>query len=210
MACRERQRALQEYLLGELGRAEVKALEQHLRVCPACARDLAAYRGLLGALPSLPEAEPPATLHRDLMTALAPERWAWRRDREPALQTTLRRVFVRVMVAGFVFTLTVALWGWMGRIAAFSANRFYRDLLSMWDVAMDLWYLITVLGRALEPAAIGVRDVLGRAGQPLAPWGPLILATYGAALLLGSWLCWRALRPADERGVHHASRVSVS
>jgi anti-sigma factor RsiW len=213
MKCRERQTVLQEYLAGELGREEARALERHLAGCPDCARDLAGYRALLRALPSLPEAEPPATLHASLVAALARERWAWRREREPVLLTRWRRAFVLVMGGGFVVSLTIALWGWMGRIASFSALRFTHDLLSMRDAARDVWYLVTLLGRALgglQPAVAGAADALRRVSQPLAAWGPIILASYAAALLLGSWLCWRALRPVEERGVRHASRVSVS
>ena len=213
MTCRDRQTALQEYLLGGLGREEAREMKRHLAECPDCARDLSGYRGLLRALPTLPEPEPPASLHADLIAALARERWAWRREREPVLLTRLRRAFVLVMGGGVVVSLTVALWGWMGRIASFSAHRFAHDILSMRDAARDVWYLITLLGRALEglsPAAAGAVDALRRVGQPLAAWGPVILATYAAALLLGSWLFWRALRPTEERGVRHASRVSVS
>jgi len=213
MACRERQTALQRYLLGESGRDESRELERHLGACPDCARDLAHYRVLFRALPMLPEPEPPATLHADLVAALDGERWAWRRDREPVWQTRLRRVFVGVMLTGFAVTLTIALWGWMGRIVSFSALRFSRDLLSLRDAVRNLWYLITLLGRALEglgPAFDGTWGLLRRVGQPLEGWGPVILATYVAALFLGGGLFWRALRQTNERGVRHASHVSIS
>lgn len=213
MSCRERQTALQRYALGEADRAQVRELEQHLGTCAGCARDLARYRALFAGLRSLPDAEPPATLHADLMATLVNDRWAWRRDREPAWRMRLRRSFVGVMLAAVAVSLTVGLWSWMDRIFAFAALRFSRDLLSVRDGAMDVWYLITLLGRALQrlrPAVDGAWDLLQRIGQPLEGWGPVILATYGAALLLGSAFLWRGLRQADERGVRHASHVSIS
>jgi hypothetical protein len=213
MSCRERQTALQRCALGEADRDQARELERHLGSCPDCARDLARYRTLFAGLRALPEAEPPATLHADVVAALACERWAWRRDREPAWRTRLRRSFVGVMLAGATASLAVALWSWMDRIVAFAALRFSRDLVSLRDGAVDVWYLITLLGRALQrlrPAVEGAWDLLQRIGQPLESWGPVILATYGAALLLGGALFWRGLRQADERGVRHASHVSIS
>jgi len=205
--------ALQRYALGEADRESAGEMERHLGSCADCACDLARYRALFAGLRSLPEAAPPATLHADVMAALGSERWAWRRDREPVWRTRLRRSFVGVMVAGATVSLAVALLSWMDRIVAMAALRFSRDLLSLRDGVVDLWYLITLLGGALErlrPAAEGTWDLLQRIGQPLVGWGPVILATYGAALLLGGALFWRGLRQADERGVRHASHVSIS
>jgi hypothetical protein len=208
MACRERQSALQEYLAGELAPHDARELEAHLARCPACERDLEAY-GLLGrALQRMPEPPVPETLHAELMAALRPKVVRWHVERESRLHTVLWRAGAIALTAAFGVSLSVALWGWMGRIGSFAAERFTRDLASFWSYLQDLWSFVRLVGdivRTLQPTLDGLWSLVQRWGEPATAWGPTVLTAYGATLALGTWLCWRALRPRDERGIHHAA-----
>lgn len=70
MTCAESEELLALAALGALSRADAEPLEGHLRLCEVCRRTAAEYRNTVSRLPAgLPEAEPPATLRRNLMRA---------------------------------------------------------------------------------------------------------------------------------------------
>lgn len=208
MSCRERQQQLQDYLAGELAPDARKDLKAHLEACSSCREDLAAYRLLLGALPSLPEPAVPADLPGQIVAALRSYRAACRPERETATATLIRRTVLVVFASAFAVTLGAALWGWATRITGFAARSFSRDLLAFWDAAKDLWSLLRLFAEVagmLQPVAQNLWAILLRAGEPLAPLGPIILAIYASALLLGTLLCWRAFSCKGERRLSHAS-----
>jgi predicted anti-sigma-YlaC factor YlaD len=208
MACRERQTALQEYAAGELAPEPARRLEAHLEGCSDCARDLAAYRSLQAALHALPEPATPPDLHAQLCAALAPHVAVARRRRERSLQATARRTAAVLVATAFGVSLSVALWGWLGRIASFAAGRFTQDLAAFWTTAKDLWYLLGLLAevvRTLEPTAGSLWNLGRQAAAPIVEWGALILIGYALALALGGWLCWRALHQREERSLSHAA-----
>ncbi|MCK4414628.1 MAG: zf-HC2 domain-containing protein [Candidatus Eisenbacteria sp.] len=208
MACPQRQRALQEYLSGDLPPVAARELEAHLESCADCARDLAAYRRLMAALSELPDAPPVPGLHRDVMAALRPQLVKWRHRRETRTQLVMRRGLSAVLAGAFALSLSVALWGWMGRIGSVATARFSRDLVGLWKSAQELWQLVRLFGdvlRTLEPAALGLWEALRSSAAPLVPWGPLILASYAAVAVLGGWLCWRAFHALKEGDLSHAS-----
>ncbi len=60
MKCEEITNLLSGYLDGELDGGERKLVEEHLRVCPACAEELRVLRGCVESIGSLEEVEPPA------------------------------------------------------------------------------------------------------------------------------------------------------
>ncbi|MFH1144379.1 MAG: zf-HC2 domain-containing protein [Candidatus Eisenbacteria bacterium] len=208
MSCRERQDGLQAYLAGELTGAESHLLEEHLRGCPACRRDLAAYRMILEALPVIPDPPLPADLHGRVMASWrAQKQPAWKL-RETRLEAGLRRAVAVLLAAAFGLSLSVALWGWLGRIASAMVQRTSQDLVSIWGTAREMWQILGLLGdvaRILQPPAVGLAEGLRRSAQPLVLWGPLLLAAYAALAALGVWLCWRAIRRPDERGYKHAA-----
>jgi len=207
MKCEEHQVALQELLAGELSEERRLALEEHVRHCPACERDLAAYRVLFDALPQVPEPEIPARLHGDIMLALRAHQPAWK-QRETRTQVLVRRTVAAVLAAAFGLSLSYALWESMGRIGAVVAHRVSLDMVSFWNAARDLWRILVLLGnvlRNLEPAGEGLAETLRRSAEPLASWGPLLVTAYTAALCLGGYLIWRAFRRANERGFEHAA-----
>ncbi len=208
MGCSEQDRALQEYAAGELPPQRAAELERHLRSCASCRDSLRAYRTLLRALPELLDPATPPGLHQGIMLALRAQQPVWRLQRESTLHTLARRGMVAVLLCAMTVSLTVALWGWAGRIGSFAANRFSRDLLAFWESAKDLWYVLSLLGgavRVLESVGRGLIESSHRTAQTLLPWSPLLLPVYAGLLLAGGWLCWRALRGANERRWHHAS-----
>lgn len=208
MSCPERQGELQQYASGELPVAHEAEVEAHLRRCASCRRDLETYRILVDALPLMPDPAIPSDLHRQLMAALVPYRGALGAARESRLVVHLRRALGAVLGVAFAAALAVALWGWWGRIIAFAGRGFSQDLVSFWDAAKDLWYLLQLLAdvaRILEPALAGLWASLRQTHAPLVQHAPLVFAAYGAVLLLGGWLCWHAIRQGDERRLNHAS-----
>lgn len=208
MKCPERQVALQLLASGELSPAERAGLETHLERCRDCRRELAAYQALFAALPEMPQAEPPADLHDQLMASLWPYREALRVRRESRAWTIVRRVVGIGIGTAFGVALVAALWGWIGRILAFTGRSFSHDLAPLWNAAKDLWYLLQLLidvVRILQPAAGNLWAGLRQANEPLLQFAPLVFAAYGALLFIGGWLCWRALFPAERRRWNHAS-----
>jgi len=208
MGCGNRQAGLQAHAAGELPAARAAELETHASACADCARDLAIYRLLGRALPAMPDPAVPDTLHAELITKLETQVFRWRVQRESPLHARLRRAVAVVLASAFGIALSVALWGWMGRIVVFASERFSRDLTTFWRYLQDLWYLVRLLGdvaRTLEPTVSSLWDLARRASEPVAAWGPLLVAAYGVALTLGGWLCWRALREREERGMSHAA-----
>ncbi len=208
MGCRDRQLGLQALAAGELPAAQAAELEAHVSACADCARDLSGYRLLGRALSAMPDPPVPETLHAELIMKLETQVFRWRVQRESPLYATLRRSIAVVLASAFGVALSVALWGWMGRICAFAAERFSHDLTTFWRYLQDLWYLVRLLGdvaRTLQPTANSLWELIRRASEPMAAWGPLLVAAYGVALALGVWLCWRALRQREERGMSHAA-----
>jgi hypothetical protein len=207
MACPERQDALQDYAAGELKPEAACLLEEHVRACPACARDLAAYRLIIAALPQVCDPPLPDSLHAGVLASIRPQEPAWR-QRETRLHLVLRRAATVVLAAAFGLSLSTALWGWLGRIASTIAVRAPQDLLSFWNALREVWQVLRLLAdvaRMLQPALVGLAETLRRSAQPFAGWGPFLLGLYAAGVILGGWLCWRAIRQANERGWRHAA-----
>ncbi len=208
MSCRNRQDSLQMYLDGELGADERSELELHLNGCAACRRDMKAYRALMQALPSMPDPSIPVDLPAQVMTAVRARRRASRPERETAAATLIRRCVLAALGGAFAFAMGSALWGWSARIAGFAGRTISQDLVAMWEAARDLWTLMTLLGDVavlLRPVAQQLGAVLVQVSEPLAAYGPVLLAGYAGVLLLGALLCWRALFPWGERRLTHAS-----
>ncbi|MBD3235642.1 MAG: hypothetical protein GF330_02935 [Candidatus Eisenbacteria bacterium] len=208
MECRQRQIALQLLASGELPASQRPALEAHLRRCRRCRRELAAFRELFAALPEMPSAPVPEGLHDELMTALSPYREALRVRRESRAWVVARRVVGIGIGAAFAVTLVASLWEWLGRIFTFTGRSFSQDLAPLWSAAKDLWYLLQLLVdvlRILEPAASNLWMGLRQTHEPLLQLAPLVFAAYGTLVLLGGWLCWRALFAAERRRWNHAS-----
>jgi len=206
MSCTERQEALQDYLAGELSPAEASLIEAHARECASCARDLAAYRALFSALPAIPDPPVPADLHAQVVRAVLPPQPAWR-ERETPRASTIRRVASTIFVGAFSVSMIAALWGWMGRIGSTVAERISQDALGLLNMGRQTIRIVDVLSdavQAVEQPLLGWLEAIRRSTQPLSGWGPL-LALYLAAGLLGVWLCWRANRQANERGMEHAA-----
>lgn len=65
---------LPAYALGSLDEAEAQLVADHLRDCPSCQAELAAYQGVIGqlALP-LPAVTPPADLKQQLLERIQPQ-----------------------------------------------------------------------------------------------------------------------------------------
>lgn len=209
MSCEDRQELLQDLASGEISAEARRELKAHLEICPACRRDLSAYRMLFQALPTLPEPAIPVDLSEQVMAAVRSQRKLRRRpEREHVAQRLIRRTVLVASAAAFVITLGTALWGWSGRILAIADRSLSRGLVGFWETAKELWALLQ-LGRdlvtTLEPVALNIWAVLRRVGDPLAGYGPIILAAYLGVLLIGSLLFWRALSLRDHRRLGHAS-----
>ncbi len=94
MRCRDLEKIMPELVEGELDERTTRLAEEHIRSCPACAAERAAYAEALGALAQpRPMLEVPAELN----TLELPERqgWAWLR---PALATAA----VAAIMAGII------------------------------------------------------------------------------------------------------------
>jgi anti-sigma factor RsiW len=154
---------LSAYLDGELGTAERRAVETHLRTCPVCRRDLAELEQVKTLLGALPEVEPPAGLFADIRREL--ERPA------PVLGPLggwLRGAFRRpavVAAAALLAVLLIALPLAKGRIdrlqaANVGADVYVREhaLLSATDPFADRAYLGLLIGDA-NVALVGQRRV---------------------------------------------------
>lgn len=209
MSCEERQELLQDLAGGELSPEATTGIEAHVEICASCRKDLKAYRMLFQTLPTLPEPAIPVDLSEQIMAAVRAQRGARRRpEREPAAQRLIRRTVLVAFASAFVVTLTAAVWGWSDRILAFADRSLSRGFVGFWETAKELWALLQ-LGRelvtTLEPFALNVWSVLRKVGDPLAGYGPIILAAYLGVLLVGSLLFWRALSGRDHRRLSHVS-----
>lgn len=209
MSCEDRQELLQDLASGEISAQAKSEIEAHVEVCAACRRDLSAYRMLFQALPNLPEPAIPVDLSEQVMAAVRSQRSLRRRpEREPAAQRLIRRTVLVAFASAFVVTLSAALWGWSGRILAIADRSLSRGLVGFWETAKELWALLQLgreLATTLQPIALNTWSVLRRVGDPLAGYGPVILAAYLGVLLIGSLLFWRALSLRDHRRLGHAS-----
>lgn len=68
---------LKGYLLGELGEAERRPLEEHLKACQACGEELERLRLTQTALLSLPDEEAPHKIAFVSDKIFEPRGWAW-------------------------------------------------------------------------------------------------------------------------------------
>ncbi|MCX8160905.1 MAG: zf-HC2 domain-containing protein [Candidatus Saccharicenans sp.] len=109
MNCDRIQLLFSAYLEGELQPEAKKELEDHLAVCPDCARLLEATRNLASEWPNLPEIEPPASLIQKLYmipeTASGRQKtWSfgWRFWLSPAFQPVLTSVTVVLVVVSLL------------------------------------------------------------------------------------------------------------
>lgn len=154
---------LSAYLDGELGTAERRAVDAHLRTCPICRRDLADLERVKTLVGALPEVEPPAGLFATVRTRL--ERPApvlsplgdW-------LRTAFRRPAVAAAAAALA-VLLIALPMAKGRIDRLQAANVGVDvyvrehaLLSSTDPFADRAYLGLLIGDA-NVALVGQRRV---------------------------------------------------
>ena len=208
MRCKDRQNLLQEHAAGALEPGVRSELELHLRACAFCRKDLRAYTALLRALPAMPDPRIPVDLSAQVMAAVRERRLAHRPPRETAAATLIRRSVLAVLAGAFAISLAIALWGFSSRIVTFAGRTMSRDLVALWGAARDLWSLVRLLGDVallVRPIAQQLWTSTSRAGGPLLPYGPILLATYIGILLVGTLLCWRALFPRGERRLTHAS-----
>lgn len=70
MKCAEARELLSAYLDRTLSTSECAELEEHLRLCPVCAQELAELQQTVALIASLPEVEPPADFRRQLRQRL--------------------------------------------------------------------------------------------------------------------------------------------
>lgn len=144
---------LSAYLDGELGAAERRAVDSHLRTCPICRRDLAELERVKALLGALPEVEPPAGLLADIRREVqrpAPVLGPW----GDWLRAAFRRPAVAAAVALLV-VLLIALPMAKGRIDRLQAANVGVDvyvrehaLLSATDPFADRAYLGLLIGDA--------------------------------------------------------------
>src|SRR2546425_13332788 len=79
-----REGLLVDYVLGQLDRDEVRALEQRIAAEPEVAREVERLRAVLGLVPYAKAAEPPAHLRAAVLRAAAEARKARRSRVRPA------------------------------------------------------------------------------------------------------------------------------
>src|SRR5438309_11273919 len=82
-----REGLLVDYVLGQLHRDEVRALEQRIAAEPEVAREVERLRAVLGLVPYAKAAEPPAHLRAAVLRAGAEARKARRGRGRPAWRT---------------------------------------------------------------------------------------------------------------------------
>ncbi|QUL98076.1 MAG: DUF4349 domain-containing protein [Candidatus Fermentithermobacillus carboniphilus] len=118
MTCREVKELLSSFVDQELAEEERRLVEEHVKDCADCQRDLTEIRNLKRALQSLPEVEPPAELHQMVMSAIKAEKRgkflsfarkrnaAGEKGRFPGLRGWVRSLDYRrlgtALVAGFI------------------------------------------------------------------------------------------------------------
>ena len=155
---------LSAYLDGELGPAERRAVDAHLRTCPVCRRNLADLERVKTLLRALPEVEPPSGLFAGVRAEL---------ERPAALLGPLgdwlRAAFRRPAVAAVAVLLAVLLIALpmaKGRIDRLQAANVGVDvyvrehaLLSATDPFADRAYLGLLFGDA-NVALVGQRRTL--------------------------------------------------
>src|SRR2546428_12792656 len=78
---------LVDYVLGQLDRDEVRALEQRIAAEPEVAREVERLRAVLGLVPYAKAVEPPAHLRAAVLRAAAEARKARRGPAPPAWRT---------------------------------------------------------------------------------------------------------------------------
>ena len=112
-----RHHALAEYVFDALDEQQREALEEHLRQCALCRRDLVRMgrEGLVGAL-SIEPVEPPPGLRERILEATRHEPQARQTRRVPAFQLPAHTTWVRALaVAASVVFVTAGLYQWRVR-----------------------------------------------------------------------------------------------
>jgi anti-sigma factor RsiW len=152
---------LSAYLDGELVPAERRAVDEHLRICPICRRDLAALERVKHLLGALPDVEPPAGLFADVRLRLERPPGALDPLRD-GLRTLVRRPAAAAVAAALVVVL-IALPLAKGRLdrlqaASVGVDVYVREhaLLSATDPFADRAYLGLLIGDA-NVALVGQR-----------------------------------------------------
>lgn len=200
------QQHLQEYVNQEVTPESQLEIERHLAGCEACRNDAATYRLLVDALPNMPEPDVPGDLAAQIVANIYPLRA--RPQREAPVAARIRGTVKYVFAAAFAVTLGASLWGWLARIIDFTERSVIHDMPAINETAKDLWYLLRLLVElisVLRPTAQDLWIDLQRSSEPVMAYGPLIAAVYLCTLVLGAYLCWRALSYRGERGLTHAS-----
>ncbi|MGI8912945.1 MAG: anti-sigma factor domain-containing protein [Chloroflexota bacterium] len=106
------QEQLAAYALNALLEAERPALEDHLRTCDECRRDLRPILQVVAVLPLAVEpVAPPLTLRRRILAVVAAEA-AKRRSQRPASARLWMRPVIAWTAAAVLFVLVVGLGGW--------------------------------------------------------------------------------------------------
>jgi hypothetical protein len=94
MQCEHAQEFISEYVTGEMDRALVVTLENHLSACAACTETVHGLRRLWATLDQLPVVEPPASFHVTLMERISDEqRREAREAKAPVRVSAWRGVF---------------------------------------------------------------------------------------------------------------------
>jgi len=206
MSCDNRQQQLQDYVGNELTADSASELELHLSQCESCRKDIAGYKMLARALPTMPDPEVPTDLAAQVIAAVSPARR--RPEREPVSATRIRRALKYLCAVAFAATLGTALWGWAARIMDLAESSIKSDLVAFGSAAKDLWYLINLLlevAGVLQPTAHNFWTNIQLFGEPLVTYGPIFVLLYAGVLSLGAFLCWRALSYRGEGGLRHVS-----
>ncbi|MEN6521885.1 MAG: zf-HC2 domain-containing protein [Armatimonadota bacterium] len=92
MKCEKAQELFSDYLEDALECPMAVAFDQHLKSCPACAREFAAFKMTWSMLGTLPEVEPPSDFASEVMMKIRMQRETERCSR-PRWQTIWRDVF---------------------------------------------------------------------------------------------------------------------
>jgi Putative zinc-finger len=206
MSCGKEQQLLQDYANQELASELHLEITRHLAGCESCRNDVAIYRLLDTALPNMPEPVVPEDLAAQVVANIYPLRA--RPQREAPVVAKIRSTVKYAFAVAFMVTLGASLWGWLARIVDFTGRNVTHDIPAISETAKDLWYLLRLLVElisVLRPTAQSLWVDVQRSSEPVVAYGPLIAAVYLGTIVLGAYLCWRALSYRGERGLTHAS-----
>ena len=108
MECRQCEKMLAPYLLGELDAGKVEALEAHLAACSSCRQEVEAYKMVVGCITGAPSLSPSPDESTALASALAQVRLPQPASRQVDLRPAKELLaFALASVAVFVLVAVV-------------------------------------------------------------------------------------------------------